>query len=455
MRTKKLLIPVLVLAAMLAMAFTSLAEGWQQSGTGWVYYDANNNLVSNEWRRGADDKWRYLDGSGNMAVNSWIDDTYYVNADGIMLSDTWQKLVDDGEEFWYYFQASGKAVQDKWKNINNLWYYFDDQGRMRTGWILDDMYFCAQDGHMLTGWQKLVDPERMEDDSTLTPGTTFDDDDVHWYYFLASGKKFVPEETENGYGDKRIDGVKYCFDEKGAMQTGWVSVGEGTDILSYKYFNEDGTMRTGWYSLNPPDDLQSSYENDVEWFYFNNTGFPAAADRPYLLVSDIRKINGKSFAFRQNGTPAYGLQKLYTNDNLDDYEIYYFGTLRQSSVQKGKMNVEEGDGTVSAFYFQDTGRGYSGQKDGYLYYKGKLQMAEPGTKYQIIAYPNGSGKFMNYLVSTTGKIEKNKKTKDTDGVVYKTNSQGVVISIDDTEVEGVGPRLNDAVEVVAPVVDER
>ena len=80
-------ITVFALSMMLALGTASLtayAEGWQQSGTDWVYYDSNNYKVTNEWKKGADGLWRYLNSQGVMAVNSWVDDEYYVDNNGIM-----------------------------------------------------------------------------------------------------------------------------------------------------------------------------------------------------------------------------------------------------------------------------------------------------------------------------------------------------------------------------------
>ena len=57
----------------------------------------------------------------------------------------------------------------------------------------------------------------------------------------------------------------------------------------------------------------------------------------------------------------------------------------------------------STFYFQDTGKGYTGVKDNSLYYMGKLQKADEGTKYEVIHIPGGS----SYVVNTSGKISKN------------------------------------------------
>ena len=97
---------------------------------------------------------------------------------------------------------------------------------------------------------------------------------------------------------------------------------------------------------------------------------------------------------------------------------------------KGKGTVEEGDGTKSDFYFTESGtkagRGYTGVKDNYLFYMGKLQKAESGTKYEAIKIDNKV-----YLVSTSGKIVKSTTVKDSSGTKYKTNSSGQIIQVDE------------------------
>ena len=66
---------------------TAWAEGWAEAEGNWVYYDSNGNKVYNDWKKGADGQWRYLDGNGTMAVNSWVDGEYYVDSNGIMVTE--------------------------------------------------------------------------------------------------------------------------------------------------------------------------------------------------------------------------------------------------------------------------------------------------------------------------------------------------------------------------------
>lgn len=444
MKNKRLLI--LAISAVLTLGtgiFSArAASGWAQSNGNYVYYDSYGSMVTDAWRKGVDDKWRYLNGSGYMAVNSWTSDGYYVDGNGIMVTDKWLKLSEsyngstDGDR-WYYFPTNGKAVMDTWRKINNKWYFFDTDGSMQTGWVDDDMYYCGEDGAAKVGWQKLIPPDSDDyDDGRVSPDSEYDDG-KSWYYFLSSSKKYVPDlSSGNEYAEKKIGSAYYCFDSTGAMQTGWVYVGSGAKEDGYigdcRFYGTDGKVKVGWYSAEPPEFIKG-YEDEVEWFYFSKSGVPKArTEGEEASTSDLVKINKKTYLFNELGNPAHGLQKVYTNST--DYTAYYFGSKTVSTMQTGKQKIEEGDGTVSTFYFSETGRGFTGVKDNYLYYMGKLQMAEDGSRYEIISLPSGSGS-SNYLVSQTGKVMKNaKNVKDSDGVKYTTNGSGVVTKIDDEAV---------------------
>ena len=104
-------------------------------------------------------------------------------------------------------------------------------------------------------------------------------------------------------------------------------------------------------------------------------------------------------------------------------------------METGKKTIEEGDGSEAQFYFASTGKGYTGVQNGSLYYMGKLQTAESGTKYEVISVPNGNG-YTNYVVNGSGKIVKSTSgVKNNDGVKYYTTSGGVLTKIDDDPVD--------------------
>lgn len=428
MLKKFLFVPMIAAALVILTAATAFAMGWVQEGQYWYYYDAANNKVVNSWQPGNDGEYRYLDYNGRMATNTWVEDNYYVDADGKMLVSKWAQLNDGGNPYWFYFTETGKKAKDGWKNIGNNYYHFDDMGHMETGWILDNMYYCdLNDGHMVTGWKKLADPDDQyyESDNKVTETS-------HWYYFASSGKKVCPGESSADFIEKKIDSNRYCFDQYGIMQTGWVKVNENASgIKAYKYYNKDnGAAQTGWLSLNPPDELSDNYERTVEWFYFSNTGVPEASATENLYASNIRKINGKRFLFNNYGTPVYGLKKVYNDDG--SWTAYYFGTVEQSNVQKGKQKVTEPGGKEQVVYlFNNDGSGYTGVKKKQVFYKGKPQKAD-GDKYEVI---NIDGH--NYFVNASGTVAVNKTLK-WEGESYQTDDNGCLIKVNGRAYTGTG-----------------
>lgn len=431
MKRRGLLIVSLTAALTLGTGITALAAaGWATENGQWVYYDNFGSQVTNEWKRGADNQWRYLNSRGQMAVNSWVDDVYYVDSDGVMAAGKWMKLNSNSRsltssDHWYYFQDNGKAVTNAWKKINDRWYHFDSDGTMETGWMDDNMSYAKDDGAAVTGWQKLLPPDDQEEEKN-----PFEDDDRRWYYFSSTGKKFVPELSDDGLcGEKRINGTYYCFNGNGAMQTGWAYVGgSGVDpntINGYRFYDSNGMAITGWYSAAPPTDLHG-YENDVEWFYFLKGGVPKSGPaKGSASTSDFLRVNGKTYLFNQLGTPATGLQKVYDKTS-GETTAYYFDPVSCAMVS-GKMSIEEGDGTKCQYYFLSSGKGFTGIQGGILYYRGKQQTADGSLKYEVITLPGTSGSGTNYLINSSGKIVKNASNAgDNDGNRYATDRNGIV-----------------------------
>ena len=172
-----------------------------------------------------------------------------------MATDKWLKLPKRNPAWnetsattvWYYFSTSGKMVSDGWSKIGGKYYYFDGDGAMQTGWVDDDTYYTNADGVMQIGWAYLEDPDdTKKDDDEVKPGD--DDEDHHWYYFQSSGKKYVPSLGGAKYKQYKIDGTYYCFDENGAMQTGWVDMGNSSGFANYRYYQSNGQVQTGWLS---------------------------------------------------------------------------------------------------------------------------------------------------------------------------------------------------------------
>ena len=326
------------------------ATGWQQENGTWVYYNRNEEKVTETWQKSGD-YWFYLDDNGEMATDSLIDDnddTYYVDVNGVMVTNRWVAVDNEnaGEEnepnqWWYYFGANGKAYKRSdsatgdvsLKTINGKKYTFDTDGKMQYGWVKDgetqhdenawqdsEYYFGDEnDGSMAEGWREIAIVDDQAAD--LQPGDNYwDEDQTRWFYFKASGKK---EKSQTG---KTINGRKYGFDEYGRMNAGWIttatasntkaadggSQGIATYSNSFLYYStpEDGARSTkGWFKVTPGYYLQrDKYEDGSDyWYYSDGNG--------KLTVNEIKTVNGKKYAFDNYGRMISGFVVLQMESN--------------------------------------------------------------------------------------------------------------------------------------------
>ena len=422
-RLSRLILATAVLMA--AFQITALADGWVQDSKGWQYLK-NGQPVFNEWQTDANGDYFYLGYDGYMVSNAFVDDDRFVDSTGRMVKSSWRQI--DGK--WYYFEGTGRMVTGKKKMIENLWYFFGDDGAMITGWYTDgaDWYYCDPNGggHMaVSTWKKLIPSEEM--DSQVSD--EFEGDGSYWFYFQGSGKAVRAVEGE--YRENVINGNRYAFDQCGRMRTGWVRLTETTPaIAGYKFYNNDeqlgtyGAAHTGWLSAYVPEGVDDSGE--VEWYYFDSKGTPAygsvvEANGKAALKANLKKIskNGTSYSylFNEKGNPVCGLQRVA----LDDGTITsaYFGTKNQSCLQKNVTSVTEADGTTWRYQFNNSGFGFTGVKNRYLFYKGKLQKAVD----DIMAYYTVDGE--TYLVNQGGYVIYNyNKTKKPGEVEYRSDANG-------------------------------
>ena len=246
-------------AALLAIgaSMTSFAStGWVEEDGQWFYYDKDGNKVEDEWKKSGEN-WFWLDSElgGAMATDKLIeddDDIYFVDANGVMVSNAWVKLEnedqddeEDPAEFnYYYMQANGKAYQagdsgrTKFRTIDGKKYAFDEDGKMLYGWVNgesqrltdddewnansadEDIYYLGswEDGAMKTGWQKLT----VYDDQT-------EEDEEYWFWFKSNGKKYTAEAGSTLKTNKSINGKKYGFDERGVMAYSWALATNNTN----------------------------------------------------------------------------------------------------------------------------------------------------------------------------------------------------------------------------------
>ena len=127
-----------------------------------------------------------------------------VNPD--ILHGTWER-TETG--IWKFRQTGGAYAVSRWGMVDGLWYYFDGEGRMLTGWQYINQqwyYLCTEEdtktkiglkeGAMATGWH-------------------FDSAYQAWFYLGTDGAMAI--------GQREIDGKRYYFNPesdgtKGALQ---------------------------------------------------------------------------------------------------------------------------------------------------------------------------------------------------------------------------------------------
>ncbi len=450
MRKQTKLVAVLSAAALLAIgaSMTSMAaQGWQQEGDDWYYYDNNGDYVVNEWKKSGNN-WYYLGDDGYMMKNYLLEDgdsVYYLDGNGVMVTNSWVAYTpeDDYEEdapdhYWYYFQNNGRAVKSsdgvKKKTINGKTYGFDESGRMLFGFVTSDgdritdedpfedaMYYFgdSDDGAMHQSWLHYTDGSELDGTYGWADTKDYDDLDEMWFYFNPSTGKKVGEEGKAT--TKTINGNKYIFDEHGVMVSEWSTEVTKTATNS-KYYNDQtqGWLeRTGWIWAVPSVDINSedNANDEYRWFYAPSSG--------RVVTKDVKTINGKKYLFDETGIMRDGLAILDKDDYIlalidedetegsqlmkGDYEIddidgldsgktkealdiegaalYYFSGdgETEGSMKTGKNIKIELEDDEYTFGFKSNGEAYNGEEDNKIYLNGVLAKASSDYRYQAIA----------------------------------------------------------------------
>ncbi|CUX41319.1 hypothetical protein BN3590_01276 [Clostridium sp. C105KSO15] len=463
MRKQKLrwLIPCAAAIFTIGASMTSFAaQGWSQENDTWVYYDSNGDVTTESWRKSGDN-WFYLNEDGELATSSLIesdDNYYYVNSSGAMVTNEWREITADQDEedapdtYWYYFGSNGKAYKaptsgkTSFKSIKVADgqfhdYAFDSEGKMLFGWVneestrqtgddawKDGMYYLgdSSDGAQSIGW-KSIEVEDSENEKDNFNG-------AYWFYFGTNGKKL--KDTT-----KTINGLKYLFNENGAAESEWYESGTpSTASSANQYYNlpEQCWLAKGWFKTVPSEEVDAeAYDDGTEyWFYASTNG--------QLSTSQIKSINGLSYAFNEKGEMLQGLYKLTFESGKtiasyseietesdfpaadDAAEVYYFGTSpKEGAMATGKTTIDI-DGEKYTYNFRkagsNKGAGYNTITDDSIYVQGRLIKADKDEKYKVVEYND-----KEYLVGTSGKLAKSKNNvQDGDGKYYKTNSDGTI-----------------------------
>ncbi|WP_328701520.1 hypothetical protein [Clostridium vitabionis] len=141
------------------------------------------------------------------------------------ISGRWENY-DPANHTWHFINSAGQMVKNVWAKISatangvsrSLYYHFDSDGNMQTGWFMDQgtgkWYYLSKEhdgwfGSMQTGWH-------------------YDKEDGRWYYLDANGA------MQTGW--QKVDGKWYYLTPFNAAPT-WSY--DGTE-KAWKYTNTKG-----------------------------------------------------------------------------------------------------------------------------------------------------------------------------------------------------------------------
>ena len=168
-----------------------MVTGWQKVKGSWYYMESNGARVADGWKW-INNKCYYFDKNGKMAADTWIDGSY-VDASGVWIKDKKQEpenVTKTGwvqySGHWMYYNTDGSYVKSNWKSVNSIWYYFDQNGWMVTGWMT------------LSSGKYYLNPTKNSDGVEGAMLKGYKQIDGKWYY-LRSGES--PE------GSLRYEGV--------------------------------------------------------------------------------------------------------------------------------------------------------------------------------------------------------------------------------------------------------
>ena len=252
--------------------------GWQQIDGNWYYFDEGWTYHKTEYQKDA--YWEQSSWKGSMvtgAVQIWNSDwtdkhTYFFNEDGTWdNSPGWKTAEVDGRVEYHYYDQNRNEVTG-WKQIDGEWYYFNDDGVLKNGWVGNYYMDPANGSAMATGWVQEVyeDWYYLNEDGTMKTGWL--EDGGNWYYLKDSGAMASDEWVTSGSSS-------YYITESGTMASGWAE-----DNGNWYYLDpaNGDAMATGWV------------QSGDTWYYMD----PATG----AMVSDCEvEVNGTTYKFDANG----------------------------------------------------------------------------------------------------------------------------------------------------------
>lgn len=301
-----------------------------------------------------------------------------------VLAAGWEQRADGA---WIWTNKNGEMVRHMWKESSDgRDYFLGSDGVMVTNQLIDyegNLYYVDELGRKASEqWVSLYDGETEMN---------------RWYYFLRSGKMYVPDEAGV---KKEINGEKYIFDEEGRLLFGWITE-DGTmvdpveDPEGWKYAvyyagdASEGNLKTGWQQLTvnyyngkakteeDEDDPEEKYRNNFKtvWFYFGKAGKKVYSNDDFRLTDE----DGKEYRYKFDANGVMTSQKLLNQPKTTTTTKKKTTTTKKKDVDHSKWTVKVPTKSENAYYNEnEVKQTFYTRKDGS---KAKNVIEKIGSKY--------------------------------------------------------------------------
>ena len=290
----------------------------------------------------------------SSAVGEWSGDDVkgwkFTKEDGTKLKDQWAQI--DG--VWYYFKGETIA-QDRFLTLDNKGYFFDEHGRLATGWqkinsgmdaysdieVPDRLYNSASNYYVHPNDNYEYDYHDFvycyfDDSGIAKHNEWFQDSTGLWYYFdgdvmVKNVYNYVVRPDNNDAANSSATRY-YGFDEEGAMLVGWnykELKGSWNDPTTdekgriWYYYASDGRMQqAGWKQIDGKWYLFANESADRRWSYpdYKTEGVGTREDDiwirggfPLIVNSYVASYNNTKYEYfyvDEDGKMVTGVQKV-------------------------------------------------------------------------------------------------------------------------------------------------
>ncbi len=353
-----------------------LLTGWQKVEGSWKYFAPETGKECEVKADKDKDFWVTVELEGGRTERAYLKDgekiltgwqtinekRYYFDSQGFQWTEE-KKWLTIGKNRYYFDGSKDSSVYQGFLELSGNTYYLNAEGRMLTGWqTVDDgngdsaRYYFNANGVMLEGvsW---IGKDR--------------------YVFRDSGKEagqlvMGSDSLDEGSGMAQIQGVGTCYaDKNGKLKTGWSRFTKGGDY-EWKYLLEETGAEQTVQNLSEAAGEEQRVETDSRYVWYQvavgeGAGTYCIYDNKTLLKK-YQSIGGRRYYFDassgklQKGWFLAGANRCYGDPVSGEIrsgrqqigaDWYYLNG--DGKFQTGWQNIKAADGTSARYYFDEKG----------------------------------------------------------------------------------------------------